>query len=122
MRTSPPAVQTVLRIDSTAVAAPKEVVDDLARAFAAISSGEIRLATFARHHDRMEARPLDLSIFREVKNVDLSLNLYFSISKLDLNLRQCDNTSPCPDNIPYKIFRRLSAEGHRFLLQLYNRI
>lgn len=103
-RFSSPTTSDV-RIDGAAIATPKEVADYLSHAFAVVFSDQTESATFTSHRDRIEAQPLDFSDFRDVANLELSLDLDFRIKEIiEISLRQCGKTSG-PDDIIYEMLR-----------------
>lgn len=64
---------------------------------------------FARRRDKMEAQPLDFAYFRDVGNLDISLDLNFNIKELDASLWRGRNTSPGSANISYEMLQRFGA-------------
>ena len=103
--------------DGRKITEVKDIANCIGETLQSTSSREGGREKFQQHRRQEEKRPIDFG-----NNTDDNYNTNFSMAELDNALRNSNNSSPGPDNIPYEFLRQLPKTSKHCLLELYNQI
>lgn len=108
---------TSLNLGGNNITDPSEIIEELSKSFAKITSFDNYRNPFREKIIRENLSDLEIPI-----DDGAAYNCPFSIIELQLALAECSGTSPGVDEIHYDMIKNATSEGKIKLLQLFNRI